>query len=202
MQKLILGCLVSIVAIAVPTAATNAQSMGEYLDSRTPQVIEKISGNTVTFKNATGESNNYYVPNWMLDKYALKIGTSANLYNRNITQGVYLDQSRDAGSQSVMRNRYSFALYNTQSSCATSESPANAGLVSGQRVWFKTEGCPSAIPIVGAMSFYEDTPIASVERGDRNSLLPSETPKTVNPETVNDQSSEPSFRRRRLTPQF
>ncbi|OIP78479.1 MAG: hypothetical protein AUK48_01540 [Oscillatoriales cyanobacterium CG2_30_44_21] len=197
MQKLILGCLVSIAAIAIPAAAINAQNVSEYLDNRTPQVIEKISGNIVTFKNATGESNNYYVPNWMLDKYALRIGTSANLYNRNITQGIYRDEYIDVSSQSLMGSTSSFALHDTRSGCVISERLATEGLASGKRVWFKTEGCPSTIPIVGAMSFYEAQSFVSAQQRDLNSMSPSETLKTVQPETVNKQSPDPTFTRNR-----
>jgi hypothetical protein len=93
MQKLVLSCFFSTIAIAIATTTSvtsaKAQTMGEYLDTATPQVIEKMVGNIVTFKNMAGESHNYFVPNWMIDKYSLKVGTSASLYNRNITQGIY-----------------------------------------------------------------------------------------------------------------
>ncbi|GBO53300.1 hypothetical protein APA_1207 [Pseudanabaena sp. lw0831] len=156
--------------------------MGEYLDETTPQVVEKIAGNIVTFKNATGESHNYYVPNWMFDKYNLKVGTSANLYNRNVTQGIYRDlhvnnRYIDIVSKGLPENMGAFALHDIRRHCIVSEGLATEDLYSGKRVWFKTEGCPSTIPIVGAMSFYQSKPIASVEKSDRDAALPSTTPE-------------------------
>ena len=189
MQKFILSFLFAAfsIAIASTTSVTSvkSQTMGEYLDETTPQVIEKIAGNIVTFKNAAGESNNYYVPNWMFDKYNLKVGTSANLYNRNITQGVYRDlhidnRYIDIVSKGLPKNMGAFALHDIRRNCIVSEGLATEGLYSGKRVWFKTEGCPSTIPIVGAMSFYQSTPIASVEKSDRDAALPSTTPESVN----------------------
>ena len=96
MQKLTLGGLVTTVAIAIAmtTSVTpaKAEAVGEYLDHATPQVIEKMAGNIITFRNSMGESHNYYVPTWMIEKYNLQIGTSANLYNRNVIQGMYHDR--------------------------------------------------------------------------------------------------------------
>lgn len=95
MQTLTLGGLFTAIAIAVAmtTSVTTvkAEAVGEYLDSTTPQVIEKMAGNIITFRNSIGESHNYYVPTWMIEKYNLQIGTSANLYNRNVIQGMYHD---------------------------------------------------------------------------------------------------------------
>ncbi|WP_201321841.1 hypothetical protein [Pseudanabaena sp. lw0831] len=186
MQKLILSFLFTAfsIAIASTTSVTSvkAQTMGEYLDETTPQVVEKIAGNIVTFKNATGESHNYYVPNWMFDKYNLKVGTSANLYNRNVTQGIYRDlhvnnRYIDIVSKGLPENMGAFALHDIRRHCIVSEGLATEDLYSGKRVWFKTEGCPSTIPIVGAMSFYQSKPIASVEKSDRDAALPSTTPE-------------------------
>ncbi len=189
MQKLILSFLFTAfsIAIASTTSVTSikAQTTSEYLDETTPQVIEKIAGNIVTFKNATGESHNYFVPNWMFEKYNLKVGTSANLYNRNVTQGVYRDlhinnRYIDSVSQGLSESMGAFALHDIRRHCIVSEGLATEDLYSGKRVWFKTEGCPSTIPIVGSMSFYQSKPIASVEKSDRDAALPSTTPEAVN----------------------
>jgi hypothetical protein len=192
MQKLILSFLFTAfsIAIASTTSVTSvkAQAMSEYLDETMPQVIEKIAGNIVTFKNATGESHNYYVPNWMFDKYNLKVGTSANLYNRNVTQGIYRDlhinnRYIDSVSQGLSETMGAFALHDIRKHCIVSERLATEDLYSGKRVWFKTEGCPSTIPIVGAMSFYQTKPIASVETSDRDAALPSTTPEADSNQT-------------------
>ncbi len=159
MQKLILSCLFTAfsIAIASTTSVTSvkAQTASEYLDSTSSQVVDKISGNIITFKNTTGESHNYYVPNWMIDKYSLKVGTAATLYNRNISQGIYRDRYIDVASQSLPENMAAFTIHDTERNCTVAESPASEGLTSGKRVWYKTDSCPSAIPIVGAMSFYQ-----------------------------------------------
>jgi hypothetical protein len=192
MQKLILSFLFTAfsIAIAATTSSTSAkaQTMGEYIDETTPQVVEKISGNIVTFKNATGESHNYYVPTWMFEKYNLKVGTSANLYNRNVTQGIYRDlhinnRYIDVVNQGLSQTMGSFALHDIRRHCIVSERLATEDLYSGKRVWFKTEGCPSTIPIVGAMSFYPSKPIASVEKSDRDAVLPSTTPEADSNQT-------------------
>jgi hypothetical protein len=189
MQKLILSFFFTAfsIAIASTTSVTSikAQTTGEYLDETTPQVIEKIAGNIVTFKNATGESHNYFVPNWMFDKYNLKVGTSANLYNRNVTQGIYRDlhidnRYIDSVSQGLSESMGAFALHDIRRDCIVSEGLATEDLYSGKRVWFKTEGCPSTIPIVGSMSFYQSKPIASVENKDRDAVLPFTTPEAMN----------------------
>ncbi len=192
MQKLILSFLFTAfsIAIASTTSITSvkAQPMGEYIDETTPQVIEKIAGNIVTFKNAMGESHNYYVPNWMFDKYNLKVGTSASLYNRNVTQGIYRDlhinnRYIDVFSQGLPETMGAFALHDIRKHCIVSERLATEDLYSGKRVWFKTEGCPSTIPIVGAMSFYPSKPIASIEKSDRDAVLPSITPEADSNQT-------------------
>ena len=189
MQKLILSCFFTACSIAIASttavASVMAQTMGEYIDPTTPQMIEKIAGNIVTFKDATGTSRNYYVPKWMFDQYNLKVGTSANLYNRNVTQGIYNDLHIDNSyidivSQGLPENMGAVALQDTRSQCVISESLATEGLSSGKRVWFKGDGCPSTIPIVGAMSFYQSQSTAAVERRDRDAALPSTTPETIN----------------------
>ena len=189
MQKLILSFLFTAfsIAIASTTSVTSikAQTTSEYLDETTPQVIEKIAGNIVTFKNATGESHNYYVPNLMFEKYNLKVGTSASLYNRNVTQGVYRDlhinnRYIDSVSQVLSESMSAFALHDIRRHCIVSEGLATEDLYSGKRVWFKTEGCPSTIPIVGSMSFYQSKPIATVENKDRDAVLPFTTPEAMN----------------------
>jgi hypothetical protein len=165
MQKIILSCFVSAISIAIASTtsvtAAKAQPMGEYLDSTTAQVIEKISGNIVTFKNSAGESNNYFVPSWMIDKYALKVGTSASLYNRNIVQGIYRDRYIDVFSQGLLSNMGAFSIHETERNCTMLQSPASEGLTSGKRVWYKTDSCPSAIPIVGSMSLYQPRSVTS-----------------------------------------
>lgn len=178
MQKLILSFLVTScsIAIATTTAVTSiqAQSADEYLDSTSPQVIEKIDGNIVTFKNVLGESHNYFVPSWMFTKYNLQVGTSANLYNRNIVQGVYRDRYIEGASSSLM-NVDSFALNDYRSDCILSRRYGTEDLSSGKRVWFKTKDCPSTIPIVGSMSFFQPKPIASLVPSDSSAPLPSDT---------------------------
>jgi hypothetical protein len=163
MQKLMLSGFFTAIAIAIASTTSvmsaKSETMSEYLDNTTPQVIEKISGNIVTFKNVAGESNNYYVPNWMFEKYSLKVGTSANLYNRNITQGIY--HGRYIQSQGLPANMGAFALHDIRRNCIISEGMATEGLFSGQKVWFKTDDCPSTIPIVGSMSFYQAGPITA-----------------------------------------
>ncbi len=167
MQKFILNSILTICSVAIATTAfaisANAQTADEYIDNTSPQTIEKIAGNIVTFKNITGTSNNYYVPNWMFEKYNLQVGSSASLYNRNIVQGIYRDKYLDVASPSLL-NVNTFALHDTLSDCVISERLATQGLASGKRVWFKTQGCPSTIPIVGAMSFYTPKTVASVEQ--------------------------------------
>ena len=157
MQKLILSCFFSAIAIASTTSvisvtSVNAQTMGEYLDTTTPQVIEKMDGNIVTFKNMAGESHNYFVPSWMIEKYELKVGTSASLYNRNIIQGIYRHRYIAVVSQGLPENMGAFAIHETERNCTT---PPSEGLTWGKRVWYKTDRCPSTIPIVGSMSFFQ-----------------------------------------------
>ena len=165
MQKIILSCFFSAISIAIASTTSvtvaKAQTMGEYLDSTTAQVIEKISGNIVTFKNSAGESNNYFVPSWMIDKYALKVGTSASLYNRNIVQGIYRDHYIDVVSQGLPENMSAFRIHETERNCTLPQSPASEGLAWGKRVWYKTDSCPSAIPIVGSMSLYQPRSVTS-----------------------------------------
>jgi hypothetical protein len=141
MQKLILSFLFTAfsIAIASTTSVTSikAQNTSEYLDETTPQVIEKIAGNIVTFKNATGESHNYYVPNWMFEKYNLKVGTSASLYNRNVTQGIYRDlhinnRYIDSVSQVLSESMGAFALHDIRRHCIVSEGLATEDLYSGK----------------------------------------------------------------------
>ncbi|WP_055076966.1 hypothetical protein [Pseudanabaena sp. 'Roaring Creek'] len=152
--RFLLGAIpIAIVLMASETAA-QTQTMGEYLDSNTPQVIEKISGNIITFKNTTGESHAYYVPSWMIEKYNLNVGTSASLYNRNIIQGIYRDRYIDVVRQGLPQNMVAFRLHDTEMNCTIPQSPASEGLMWGKPVWYKTESCPSAIPIVGSMSLY------------------------------------------------
>jgi len=166
MQKLVLSCFFSTIATTTSVTSAKAQTMGEYLDTATPQVIEKMVGNIVTFKNMAGESHNYFVPNWMIDKYSLKVGTSASLYNRNITQGIYRDRYIDVVSQGLPENMRAFTIHETERNCTIPQSPASEGLTWGKRIWYKTDSCPSAIPIVGSMSFFQPRSVASVEQNE------------------------------------
>jgi hypothetical protein len=178
MKKIILGCFFSVISIAIAATtlatAAKAQTMGEYLDSTTSQVIEKISGNIVTFKDSAGESHNYFVPSWMIEKYALKVGTSASLYNRNIIQGIYRDRYIDVVSQGLPANKSAFTIHETERNCTVQQSPASEGLTSGKRVWYKTDSCPSAIPIVGSMSLYQPRSVASSEQSELGAANTSE----------------------------
>ncbi len=181
MQKLILSFSIAAcsMAIAATTAVTSvaAQSKDVFFDSTSPQVIEKMDGNIVTFKNVLGESTNYYVPDWMFSKYNLQVGTAANLYNRNIVQGVYRDRYIDEASSSLL-NFDAFALNDTRSDCIISSRYGTEGLAMGKRVWFKTKDCPSTIPIVGSMSFYQPKAIASITPIDSRASLPIDFPTT------------------------
>lgn len=182
MQKLILSCSIAVCSIAIAATAAvtsaEAQSADVFLDSTSPQVIERIDGNIVSFRNVAGESNNYYVPNWMFSKYNLQVGTSANLYNQNIVQGVYHDRYID-GATSSLSNVDAFALNDSRSECILAPRYATEGLSSGRRVWFKTKDCSSTIPIVGAMSFYQPKTIASVVPIDSRASLPSITQTSI-----------------------
>jgi hypothetical protein len=182
MQKLILSCSIAVCSIAIAATAAvtsvEAQSADVFLDSTSPQVIQKIDGNIVTFKNVAGESNNYYVPNWMFSKYNLQVGTSANLYNRNVVQGVYRDRYIE-GATSSLSNVDAFALNDSRSECILAPRYATDDLSSGKRVWFKTKDCPSTIPMVGAMSFYQPKTVASIVPIDSSASLPYTTPTSI-----------------------
>ena len=172
MQKLILSYFVAMISISVAaTTSVDAQPATEYIDSTSPQVIEKISGNIVTFRNVAGESLNYYVPDWMIDKYTLKVGTSANLYNRNIVQGIYRNRYIETVNPGLL-NVNAFALHDAQSDCLMSERYGTQDLAPGKRVWFNSKDCPSTIPIVGSMSFYQPKSVASSEESDRRAIVP------------------------------
>ena len=175
MQKLTLGGLFTTMAIAIAmtTSVTpaKAEAVGEYLDNATPQVIEKMSGNIITFRNSMGESHNYYVPTWMIEKYNLQIGTSANLYNRNVIQGMYHDRYISVVNQGLPANMGAFTIHEVERHCTVAENPAGEGMSMGGRVWYMAANCPSAIPIVGSMSFYK-AKLASAEQRDVSVLLP------------------------------
>ncbi len=170
--------LVGSSTVVSSVAPANAAPQGEYLDSSSPQVIEKISaGNIVTFKDNKGASKNYYVPGWMFDKYDLKVGTSATLYNRNVIQGTYGGSFIEVAEPGVPETPDVFAIHETRRSCTSIESPASAGLSSGRRVWYKEQCCPSTIPMVGAMSFYVKREIV-VQRME-SQVLPAPLPAPV-----------------------
>jgi hypothetical protein len=179
MQKLISGCFIGMIAIAAINPTVNAQTAGEYIDSSSPQAIEKISGNIITFKDVKGDSRNYYVPTWMIDQYSLKVGTSMNLYNRNVIQGIYRGSYIDVVSQGLPANMESFAIHDTRKNCTLAESPASEGLGSGKRVWYKSECCPSTIPVVGAMWFYQRRAIVAIEPTERTVIPTAFVPTPV-----------------------
>lgn len=144
---------------------------GIYIDSSEPQVIEGVDGNLVTFKTSSGQSNTYYVPNWMFEKYDLKVGTEATLYNKNVIQGVYKNGYIEVADPGIPTEPDIFAVHDTRKSCTKLESPASVGLGSGKRVWYKAECCLATIPVVGSMSFYKKREIA-VESVSRPELPP------------------------------
>lgn len=182
MQKLILSYFLSAISVAIastiPILAIEAQPVdpvnkyaGEYIDSTYPQTIEKISDNVVAFRDINGVSRNYYVPDWMFEKYNLRVGSAMNLYNRNVIQGFFRDSEREAHresanvyidlvSDSLISTMYAFSVPESRRFCSISQSPASEGLASGRRVWYKSVCCPSTIPVVGAMWVYEKKVIA------------------------------------------
>jgi hypothetical protein len=176
MQKIINGCFSTIVSVAIASTlsaySVNAQTTGEYLDSSSPQTIEKISGNIVTFKDVKGESRNYYVPDWMFSNYNLKVGSAMNLYNRNVIQGIFRGSYIEIVSQGLPENMGAFAIHETRQRCTIEQSPASAGLASGKRVWYKSVCCPSTIPVVGAMWSYQAKEIVSIEPSIRQTIPP------------------------------
>jgi hypothetical protein len=186
MQKLILSYFLSVISVAIastiPILAIEAQPVdpinpannkftGEYIDSTYPQTIEKISDNVVAFRDINGVSRNYYVPDWMFEKYNLRVGSALHLYNRNVIQGTFRDGDREARrdssnsyielvSDSLIPNMRSFLVPESRRFCSISQSPASDGLASGRRVWYKSVCCPSTIPVVGAMWAFEKKVIA------------------------------------------
>ncbi len=173
MKKLVLGCFVAIASV-VFTSTISAMSVkaetigenrvtGEYIDSTSPQVIERIVDNIVTFRDVNRKSNNYYVPDWMFSKYDLKVGSSMHLYNRNVIQGVFRDTYIDVVSQGIPENISAFMISETRRFCTLNQSPASEGLGRGRRVWYKSVCCPSTIPVVGAMWFYQRREITALE---------------------------------------
>jgi hypothetical protein len=171
LKKILLASLLVCVPVAVSSPA-NAAPKGQYIDSSSPQVIEKISdGNIVTFKDSKGTSRNYYVPGWMFSKYDLKVGTSATLFNANVIQGTYGGSYIEVAEPGVPETPDVFAVHDTRRFCTVAESPASAGLSAGKTVWYKDQCCPSTIPVVGAMSFYQKREIV-VERVERQVLPP------------------------------
>lgn len=177
MQKLIRLFLFSTISIAIASIgsvkSSEAQPAGEYLDSSSPQTIEIISGNIVTFKDGSGVSRKYYVPDWMFSQYALKVGSSMNLYNRNVIQGVFRDSYIESVSGGTPLDIKAFTIHETRRRCTIDQSPASEGLASGKRVWFKAVCCPSTIPVVGAMWSYQAREIAAVTRPIEPPFVPS-----------------------------
>ncbi len=187
MEKLILRSLVTVISIAIASTtlvkSVKAQVVGEYIDSTSPQMVEKISTNIVTFKDVKGESRNYYVPTWMFEKYDLKVGSMVNLYNRNVIQGIYRNSYIDIVSQGIPENKGAFMLDDSRRGCTLAQSPASAGIGSGRRVWYKPECCPSTIPVVGAMWSYKRREIATVIQTERQ-IIASPAPRIQTPEPV------------------
>ena len=101
MQKLIISCSIAVCSIVAAATAftttveaqTPEQTPVGFLDNTSLQVIEKINGNIVTFKNDAGESNNSYVPTWMFSKFNLQVVTSVNLFNSDMAQTTYPDRN-------------------------------------------------------------------------------------------------------------
>ncbi|AFY74081.1 hypothetical protein Syn7502_02059 [Synechococcus sp. PCC 7502] len=159
MQKLSLGYFFTTMSIAIASTAligvTSAQAeTGEFIDSSSPQVIQNISGNIITFKGREVEAHNYYVPYWMFSKYNLQVGSSVYLYNRNVIQGIYRGPYVDAISDGLLKEG-AFSISQTRRYCTVTESPASEGLEEGKRIWYKSECCLATIPVVGAMWMYE-----------------------------------------------
>jgi hypothetical protein len=154
MKKIHLGSLIlSAVSVMAMPAIAPAQEV--FLDSTVPQVIQKIyPSGIVTFKNPQGESNDYYVPEWMFSKYDLKVGTKAFLFNRSVIQGKLGSGYVDTDDKGVL-GLSDYAYGQTRVGCTPTESPASRGLRWGARIWFKDTCCFSTIPVVGSMSFYE-----------------------------------------------
>jgi hypothetical protein len=160
---------------AIAAMPAQAAPEPEYIDSSSMQVIEKIDGNIVTFKDSQGQSRDYYVPTWMFSKYDLKVGTSATLYNKNVTQGIYKSGYIEVTKPGVPETPEVFAVHNSRKECTSAESPASVGLKSGSRVWYKPECCLATIPVVGAMSFYVKKEIV-VERSEPPTVPPAPAP--------------------------
>ncbi len=75
-------------AIAATAAVTSTEALSPagFLDETSPQVIEKINGNMVTYRNGAGESRKSYLPTWMFSKFNLQVGSSVNLFDDNMAQ--------------------------------------------------------------------------------------------------------------------
>lgn len=174
---------------ALAVMPTLAAPESTFIDSSSMQTVEKIDGNIVTFKDTQGQSNVYYVPDWMLEKYQdnLKVGTPVTLYNKNIIQGVYGVAPFGSGYVNVampgIPDLEAFATHQTRAGCTSIESPASKGLKAGSRVWYKEKCCLSTIPVVGAMSFYVKKEIVVPPPAERPLPPPPEPPATPAPRT-------------------
>ncbi|MEE3718759.1 hypothetical protein V2H45_18610 [Tumidithrix elongata RA019] len=144
----------------------------------------------------SGESHNYYVPTWMIEKYDLKVSSSTYLYNRNIVQGIYHNRYINEISPGLL-DMDAFAIHETLRNCRRFDNPESEGLGSGKHVWYKTEGCPSMIPIVGAMDVSQPKTVAFVDTTptptpmNSTTFTTSTTPinsTTPTPEVVNEQA--------------
>jgi hypothetical protein len=87
-----------------------------------------------------------------------------------------------------------FALHETLRTCRRFDNPESEGLGSGKRVWYKTEGCPSTIPIVGAMGVSQSKTVAFVETTPTptpiNSTTPIDSTTSTTPPTYTTPSPE------------
>jgi hypothetical protein len=149
MQKLILSCSVAVCLIATAAVTSvEAKSDDIFWDSRSPQVIEKITGNIVTFKNVAGESNNYYIPNWVFSEYNLQVGNSANVYSRKMDR---VDYGNGYIAESTPKFVNTSSL-DSRSKCIPSQRYLTQSSSSTKQVLLTTKDCLSTIPITGVIS--------------------------------------------------
>jgi hypothetical protein len=172
MKKLILSCSIAVCSMAIATTAAvtsvEAQSKDGFWDSSSPQVIEKIAGTQafdkvagrmVTFKSASGESNNYYLPNWIFSEYNLKVGNSAMISSRDENALTSGDRySSGANPKSVDTS----SPKNLGSGCIPSQRYRPEGSSSTKQVLLKTKDCLLTIP-VSAVSSGSEIKVLSID---------------------------------------
>jgi hypothetical protein len=100
-----------------------------------------------------------------------------------VIQGIYRNSYIDIVSQGIPANKDAFMLEDSRIGCSLRFSPASEGIGFGKRVWYKSECCPSTIPVVGAMWFYERREISTVTQTERK-IIPSPTPIIQKPDPV------------------